>query len=224
MPQREAVCLATSIAARPATTAKPGSTSVSSGQTAKNVSGAISRCSGWSARRISRSWAARHGATNVATNRFTIRPCELKDANAFVARLHRHHKPVVGHRFSIGCWLQDASLVGVAIIGRPVARMTNQRQTVEVTRLCTDGTEHACSALYAAAARIAKEIGYAKIQTFILVSEPGTSLKAAGWLMEMESAGGDWNRASHRSPRRVDQPMCPKQRWGKVLHPESAFL
>lgn len=160
---------------------------------------------------------------DLPVTRFQIRPCELKDANAFVARLHRHHKPVVGHRFSIGCWLQDAALVGVAIIGRPVARMTNQRQVVEVTRLCTDGTAHACSALYAAAARIAKEIGYAKIQTFILESEPGTSLKASGWAWERASAGGDWNVPS-RGGRRTDQPMVPKQRWGKVLNPTSVIL
>jgi hypothetical protein len=144
-----------------------------------------------------------------------IRPCELKDANAFIARLHRHHKPVVGHRFSIAVWTATM-LVGVVIVGRPVARMTNQRTCVEVTRLCTDGTPNACSALYAAAARAAKAIGYEHIQTFILESEPGTSLKAAGWIHEQNSAGGDWNVPS-RGGRRTDQPMCAKQRWGKAL-------
>lgn len=28
-------------------------------------------------------------------------PITLKEANAFVVRYHRHHKPVVGHKFSI---------------------------------------------------------------------------------------------------------------------------
>ncbi len=143
-----------------------------------------------------------------------IRPCELKDANEFIARLHRHHKPVVGHRFSLAAW--DGELRGVAVVGRPVARMTDQRSVVEVTRLCTDGTKNACSALYAAAARAAKEIGYRLIQTFILASESGTSLKAAGWECAGPSDGGDWNRPS-RGGRRTDQPMEPKVKWVKVL-------
>lgn len=32
----------------------------------------------------------------------SIRPLTLKQANAYVAAHHRHNKPVVGHRFSIG--------------------------------------------------------------------------------------------------------------------------
>lgn len=153
---------------------------------------------------------------SIETQRFTIRACELKDANRFIAAHHRHHKPVVGHRFSIGLWLQDAVLVGVVCVGRPVARMTDQRRVVEVTRLCTDGTSGACSALYAAAARASKEIGYDKIQTFILDTESGISLKAAGWVFESDTAGGDWNVPS-RGGRRTDQPMCRKQRWARVL-------
>ena len=144
-----------------------------------------------------------------------IRPCELKDANEYIARLHRHHKPVVGHRFSIGVWDGD-ELRGVAVVGRPVARMTDQRRIVEVTRLCTDGTKNACSALYSAAARISREMGYESIQTFILASELGTSLKASGWQCAGSSSGGDWNRPS-RGNRRVDQPMEPKVKWWKPL-------
>ena len=140
---------------------------------------------------------------------------ELQEANNLVAHLHRHHKPVQGHRFSIGAEA-DGVLVGAVVIGRPAARMTDQQNTVEVTRLVTDGTPHACSALYAAAARASRELGYQHIQTFILESEPGTSLRAAGWIFEAHSAGGDWNRPS-RGGRRVDQPQEPKQRWGKVL-------
>ena len=155
---------------------------------------------------------------SIEHQRFVIRACELKEANAFVARLHRHHKPVVGHRFSIGLWLQDAILVGVVIVGRPVARAVDQHRVVEVTRLCTDGTPGACSALYAAAARAAKAIGYDKIQTYILEIEPGTSLKAAGWVFEAVTGltNRDWNCPS-RPGRRTDQPMSPKQRWSRQL-------
>jgi hypothetical protein len=144
-----------------------------------------------------------------------IIPLELRDLNELVARLHRHHKPVQGHRFSIGVEL-GGKTVGGASVGRPTARLTDQRTVLEVTRLVTDGTKNACSALYAAAARIGKELGYKRIQTFILDSETGTSLKAAGWKFEQESGGGDWTRES-KPNRRQDQPQCRKQRWGKEL-------
>src|SRR5271170_1198441 len=124
-----------------------------------------------------------------------IVPLELKDLNALVAEMHRHHKPVQGHRFSIGIE-HEGRIVGGASIGRPTARMTDQRKVLEVTRLVTDGTKNACSALYAAAARVGKELGYERIQTFILETETGISLKAAGWQFEQESGGGDWTRIS----------------------------
>lgn len=94
--------------------------------------------------------------------------------------------------------------------------MTDQRSIVEVTRLVTDGTANACSILYAAAARAAKEIGYQKIQTFILDTESGISLRAAGWEFESISGGGDWTRDS-KPNRSQDQPQQPKQKWSKVL-------
>ena len=140
---------------------------------------------------------------------------ELKEANAFVADHHRHHKPVRGHRFSIGLE-RDGELVGVCIVGRPVARRTDQKMVLEVLRLCTDGTPNACSMLYGAAARAGKVLGYSSIQTFILDEEPGTSLKAAGWSYDGESAGGDWNR-EHRGGRRTDQPQTKKTRWKREL-------
>lgn len=148
-----------------------------------------------------------------------VRPCELREANAFIEATHRHHKPVVGHRFSLSLWDGDR-LVGVCVCGRPVARKTNQKRVLEVTRLATDGTKNACSMLYAAAARIAKEAGYWKIQTFVLDSEPATTLRAAGWSFGGESAGGQWLHSS--GPRRTDQPTCPKQRWEKILDPSYA--
>ena len=142
---------------------------------------------------------------------------ELAEANDLVARLHRHHKPVVGHRFSIGARDAAGRLVGAAIVGRPVARMTDHHATLEVTRLVTDGTPNACSLLYGAAARAARALGYAKIQTFILHGETGASLRAAGWEFEADSQGGLWAHTDGK-PRREDQPLGPKQRWAKHLN------
>ena len=110
----------------------------------------------------------------------TLIPVPLSEANAFVARHHRHHKPVTGHKFSIGC-MKDGRLAGVAIVGRPVSRYLDDGLTLEVNRLCTDGTPNACSFLYGAAWRAARALGYRKIVTYILDTESGASLRAAGW-------------------------------------------
>ena len=133
-----------------------------------------------------------------------------------VEELHRHHKPVVGHRYSIGCEDSTGLIHGMAIVGRPVARAIDPYRVAEVTRLVTDGTPHVCSMLYAACARAADAMGYNQIQTAILDSEPGTSLKAAGWHFDHMIKGRDWN-CPNRGNRRIDQPMCDKQVWIRIL-------
>jgi hypothetical protein len=144
-----------------------------------------------------------------------IIPLTLKEANELVEKLHRHHKPVRGHRFSIGV-LDNGKIVGAAIVGRPVARNTDWHTTAEVTRLVTDGTKNACSILYAACARICENMGFESIQTFILDSEPGISLLAAGWGFVFNTSGGTgWN---NRIGRRNDQPICPKQKFEKRFY------
>ena len=138
----------------------------------------------------------------------------LKEANAYVEQHHRHHGPVVGHKFSIGC-SNGEEIVGVAIVGRPVSRHLDDGWTLEVNRLCTDGTPNACSMLYGAAARIAKEMGYEKIITYILESEPGTSLRAAGWTCCGKAGGKIWS-----GKRRPKEPLCPmemKIKYEKIL-------
>lgn len=146
-----------------------------------------------------------------------VRPLTLAQANSMVESLHRHHEPATGHRFSLGCY-ENGRFVGAAIVGRPVAAALPQYEVAEVARLVTDGTKNVCSFLYAAAARVAKEMGFKKIQTYILESEPGTSVEAAGWSYEATTAGGDWNHSKKRAgTRRTDQPMCPKKRYAKVL-------
>jgi hypothetical protein len=144
----------------------------------------------------------------------TIKPCSLKDANAFVESLRSHHKKVQGHRFSLAAYL-DGSMVGVCCVGRPVARMTDFSTVCEVTRLCTDGTKNACSKLYGAAARVCKEMGYEKIQTFILESESGKSLIASGWVKDSVTSGGSWSRPSRG---RIDKaPIVKKTKFVKSL-------
>lgn len=121
-----------------------------------------------------------------------IIPLTLKEANDFVARLHRHNKPVVGHKFSIGAKWEN-ELVGVAIAGRPIARLNDDGLTLEVLRVCTDGTEHANSFLYGAVKRIAEQMGYERVITYTLESESGSSLRAVG-AVSRKVKGGGWDR------------------------------
>ena len=144
----------------------------------------------------------------------TLVPISLADANAFVARNHRHHKPVTGHKFSIGC-TENGELVGVAIVGRPVSRYLDNGLTLEVNRLCTTGSKNACSFLYAAAARAAKAMGYRKIITYTLDTEPGTSLRAAGWVCAGIAGGKRWT--GQRRPAVDLYPPQMKLRYEKIL-------
>ena len=135
----------------------------------------------------------------------TLTPVSLAQANAFVAQYHRHHKPVTGHKFSIGC-TTDGQLVGVAIVGRPVSRYLDNGLTLEVNRLCTNGTKNACSMLYGAAWRAARAMGYQKIITYTLDTENGASLRAAGWKCTGLAGGKRWTGS-----RRPDTDLYPAQ-------------
>jgi len=122
----------------------------------------------------------------------SISPINFNEANAFVALHHRHHKPVVGTKFCIA--VSKAEIVhGVAIVGRPVARGSDDGFTLEVNRCCTDGTKNACSMLYGAAWRAAKAMGYARLITYTFPEEGGVSLRAAGWRLLGQRGGGNWN-------------------------------
>ena len=114
-------------------------------------------------------------------------PIELKIANEFVANLHRHHPPVYRDKFRLACIADDGHMCGVIQAARPVSRHIDNGKTIEVVRCCTDGEYNACSFLYSRMARIAKEMGYKKIITYILDSETGASLKAAGWHKEADT-------------------------------------
>lgn len=145
-------------------------------------------------------------------------PIELVEANRLVAMWHRHHQPAVGHRFSIGVVDCAGAWHGAAIVGRPVARLAGSpREVLEVVRLVTDGYPNACSMLYAAAARAGRELGYLRIQTYILEEETGVSLRASGWIDEGPAGGGQWKHTDGK-PRRTDQPTTRKSRWAKILN------
>lgn len=146
-----------------------------------------------------------------------VTPLTLRQANEYIEKNHRHHKPVQGHRFSIGAVDNAGSILGVAVVGRPVARMVNAYDVAEVTRLCTAGEKNVCSFLYSACARICREMGFKKIQTYILETETGGSLAASGWTYEGPAGGGQWKHTDGKK-RRDDQPIDKKSRWAKELN------
>lgn len=121
-----------------------------------------------------------------------ITPINLDEANAFVSVHHRHHNPVPGAKFCIAV-SEGETVVGVAIVGRPVARMSDNGYTLEVNRLCTNGTKNAVSKLRGAICRVGFGLGYKRIITYTLPSEGGGSMRAAGWKLIGERGGGNWN-------------------------------
>ena len=138
-------------------------------------------------------------------------PISLKIANDFVLACHRHNKPVAGHKFSIGLF-DNSKLVGVAICGRPVARMLDDGLTLEVLRVCTDGTRNANSILYSRVKKIAQVMGYRKVLTYTLTEESGASLQAVGAQKDGIVKPREWSREKRK---RTSQEVYTKEkvRW-----------
>lgn len=138
----------------------------------------------------------------------------LEEANRFILAFHRHHLDLMAglNRMALAACEPSGFVHGVAVLGQPVAlnRMAN-KSTLEVSRVATDGHPNACSVLYAACARSAKALGYQTIITYVLDSENGTSLRAAGWTRDEGYYGGiGW---ANRPGRRDAHPIGPKGRW-----------
>lgn len=157
-------------------------------------------------------------------------PVSLTEARTYIDENHRHHIAAKVDKYRVGAEI-DGKLVGVVQVGRPVSRYLDDGKTLEVLRLCSTGEKDVCSFLYSRAARIAREMGYKKIITYILESESGTSLLASGWHCEKESTGGgSWDHPSR--PRELEEvqmslfsqkqkyPTEKKQRWAKELRNE----
>lgn len=140
----------------------------------------------------------------------SVCPMTLREANAYVEHYHRHSVPPRGMKFAIGAH-DGAVLVGVAIVGRPVARGLDDGWTAEVLRVCTQGARNACSLLYAACWRACRAMGYRKLITYTLKSELGTSLRAAGWRVVGEVTKRSWDTPTR--PRVDRDERQERLRW-----------
>ena len=154
-----------------------------------------------------------------------LRPTSIKDARAFVAALHRHNAAPNGGLFATSVVDSEDTVRGVAIIATPIAMGNADGWTCEVTRCCTDGSKNACSMLYGAAARAAKALGYKRILTYTLASEPGIALRASGWREVARTKWRPWNhkrrsRSTHVTDllgERSKYSQEDKVRWERQL-------
>ncbi len=144
------------------------------------------------------------------SSKLKLSPIVFADACAYIENYHRHHKKPQGHKYSISA-IQDDKIVGVVMVGRPVARGLQDGKTLEVTRLCTNGTHNACSFLYSAAWRVARNLGYTHLITYILATESGTSLLASGFKFTAHVKGHSWSTPSR--PRVDKHPTIDKLRF-----------
>ena len=143
-----------------------------------------------------------------------IAPITFKVASEYINRYHRHHNATVGCKFCIAVVDDSGQIHGVAVCGRPVSRHLDDGATLEINRVCTDGTRNACSMLYGASCRIAKAMGYLKVITYTLASEDGASLKASNFVCEGTAGGTHWTGTRNRGQ---NIPAEMKTRWGKNL-------
>jgi hypothetical protein len=142
--------------------------------------------------------------------RLEVVPCKRAAAQRFIERHHRHHPPSIGDVFCLAVADEEGEIRGVAQIGRPVARASDDGWTLEVTRVATDGCPNACSALYGAAWRAARALGWRRLVTYTLISESGSSLRAAGWRVIGEREARSWEEASKVRPR-IDTNVATDQ-------------
>lgn len=155
--------------------------------------------------------------------KLSLCPVTIGEARTFIARHHRHHGAPQSGLFAVAVAREpegeeDEAIIGVAVVGRPIARAWQNGYTAEVTRLCVlEGYKNACSMLYAASWRAARALGYRRLITYILGSEPGTSLKAAGWRVIAVRPAKSWAKHSRARPRVDRSPPAQRILWEAAL-------
>lgn len=120
----------------------------------------------------------------------TVAQITLDEAKAYVGDFHAHSDPTLSHKWSIAAVADRERIVGVAVVGRPTARViqTDDPWALEVLRVCVErdpdgrGYPNACSFLYGASWRSIKALGFLRGLTYTKDGENGASIRAAGWL------------------------------------------
>ena len=148
-----------------------------------------------------------------------LRPLTQRAARDWIDEHHRHSGAPRGDVIRVGVEV-DGQIVGVGMAGRPVARMLDDGYTLEILRVCTQGAENACSAIYGALCRAAKALGWRTVITYTLASETAASVRAAGFVRDADVRAEDsWSRPS-RGRVTEKRPTCAKVRWRRDLYPQ----
>ena len=157
----------------------------------------------------------------VATEKLTVCPVTRDEAQAFVARNHRHTKRFLSWRFGCGLRNRAGELRGVAAASRPSARELDDGYTIELIRVCSLGDRNACSQLYGALCRAAKALGFRRAVTYTLATEPGVSLRAAGFERVAEVRAREFHGGRARYVTNLfgeeERPVEGKVRWERAL-------
>lgn len=111
----------------------------------------------------------------------TVVPVTRDQSRRFIREHHRHNGPLPIEVLKVGLADETGELIGVAVAGLPCRELMDG-YTLEVTRCCTVGHENACSLLYGRIIRGAKALGWRRLYTYTLASEPGSSVRAVGFV------------------------------------------
>jgi hypothetical protein len=142
-------------------------------------------------------------------------PCSVTKARHVVDAWHRHHGSSTPALYAAAVATEDGIVRGVALIGRPVARLLDDGWTLEVTRVATDGTPNACSALYGIARRLGAALGYARLVTYTREDEPGSSPRAAGLTDDGPIRARSWDMPGRRRTDKTE--IVRRRRWSLDL-------
>lgn len=152
-----------------------------------------------------------------------LKPITQREARAFITLHHRHNGAPQGDVIRVGLVDKDGELRAVGTAGRPISATLQDGYTLEITRVCTLGDANACSRVYGALAKAAKALGYKRVYTYTLASEPGTSARCAGFELDGDVRERDWSTESGY-PRYAENllgeritPSGPKHRWIRNL-------
>lgn len=140
-----------------------------------------------------------------------LRPWTVKQALPFVREVHRRLPKIQGAMWAVS--VRDlGGVVGVALVGHPARKLMHDDDTLCVLRVAViEGHPNACSMLYGSCSRAAKAMGADNLVTYTHEDEHGASLKAAGWVSDGMTEGGEHSRPSRKRGPAVDSK--PKRRW-----------
>ena len=142
-----------------------------------------------------------------------VAPISMAEARRWLSVEHRHLRTgLTGWLFGVQILDDQGFRIGVACAGRPKARALQDGRTIEITRVAVrEGNPNACSFSYGALRRAAVALGYTRVVTYTLPEEGGASLRAAGFVEDGRTKGGEWDcpSRSRRPAERADR----KVRW-----------